>query len=417
METSNPAATELEIDHVGARGDGVAEGPVYLPFTLPGERVQVRFDDGRGEATSVLRPSPDRVTPPCRHFQVCGGCNLQHWRLSAYRRWKRNLVAEQLAREGLDVEVGELIDATASGRRRATFHAVRASAVGFVFGFSEPASNRVFDLKECLVVSPAIRDGIESVRRLAESLLVRAGRVDVQVTETDAGLDVAARGGAKLDGGRRATLAELAMTAGWARLSVGDEVVAVARPPEVEFDGVRVRPRTGTFLQATLDGERALAELVVTGVGKSKAVADLFAGVGTFALRLAKRTPVDAFEGDAGAVATLKDAVKRAEGLKPLSVRRRDLAREPVSVRELKAFDAVVLDPPRAGAREQALQLGKSSVARVVMASCNPATFARDARTLVDGGFRFDSATPVDQFLWSPHVELVGVFSQASKRR
>jgi len=418
---------------------------VFVPFTLPGERVRATIEDKVSVATEILTPSAARRAPACRHFTVCGGCAVQHWRDEPYRVWKRTLVVEALARAGVEAPVGDVIDATGSGRRRASFHAVRAKSIGFAFGFARRASHDVFDLQECPVLSPQIVAAVPELRRLAEALLPRSGRLDIAVTVTNEGLDVDVRGGggqagrkARPNAGRAGKGAsakrrggvsrsggggqnhhdgdmllrasEIAAATNWARLTLSGEPALVRAVPTVDISGVSVPAPPGAFLQATQDGEHVIGNLILEATKGARRVVDLYSGIGTFALRLAKTMPVTAVEGDAQAVAAVRKACDHNTGLKPVATVRRDLAREPMTPGELKDFDAVVLDPPRTGAAAQVKELAGSQVSRVIMVSCAPPSFARDAATLVAGGYRLEGVAVVDQFLWSPHVEMVGMF-------
>lgn len=386
-----------------------------MPFALPGERVRIApdvDDDARATLVEVLEPSPRRREPVCPHFGVCGGCALQHWDPAAQRAWKREQVVEALERAGVaGAPVGEAVDASGQGRRRATLHAVRAKAVGFVFGFAKRASHAVFDAGVCPVLDPAIAERLPALRALAQVLLAKPGRLDVAVTLAQEGLDVDVRGVKRPSADKLSALAPQIAQAGIVRLIIDDEPVFQEAKPTVKLGDVAVPLPPGAFLQATHAGQDALTALVLDALGKSKMALDLYAGLGTFTLALAKRSPVHAMEGDARAVAALKQGAK-APGLKPVSAQRRDLAREPVTWRELRRFDAVVLDPPRAGAQGQAKELAKSQIARLAYVSCNPATFARDAAVLLRGEWRLDGVAVVDQFQHAPHVELVGAFSR-----
>lgn len=411
VESEKEIERRAKILSVGAKGDGVAEGPIYVPFALPGEQVRVAVSGERGRILDIDKESPERVEAICRHFETCGGCTLQHWRRPVYLAWKRDVVVEALERAGVEAEVASAIDGHGAGRRRATFHGVRAKSVGVVFGYAKRGSHEVFAIEECPVLVAPIARGLPRLRKLAERLLPLPGRVDIQVTATDGGLDIDARGSrAEDDQALRADLAALAEQGDWARLTIAGEPIISRKPATLRMGEAVVEPPPGGFLQATVVAEATLASLVDKGVGEARLAADLYCGVGAFALRLASRMAVDAIDGDAAAVAAVKRAASRAQGLKPVAAIRRDLARAPLAAKELAKFDAVVLDPPRVGADAQCRAIAASKVGRVVMVSCNPATFARDAKTLVDAGFRLDPVTPVDQFLWTPHVELVGVF-------
>ncbi len=404
----------LKIMSVGARGDGVSEGPdgpVYAPLTLPGEHVRADVSEERAHVLEWLRQSPDRREPVCSHFGVCGGCALQHWDVEAYRVWKRERIGDALARVGVEAHIAPCVDACGDGRRRASFHGVRAKAVGFVFGFAERGQSRIVDLAMCPVLCPELEGAREGLRRLAELLLPKAGRVDVQVNRLDTGLDVDARGG-RIDAEAVSAIAVLAEAEDWARVSLKGDVAVSRRPARLSVGSVEVSPPPGAFLQATYAGETVLAELVVNACAGAERVLDLFSGWGAFALRLARRAEVRAADGDGPAIAALRDAVKRSPGLKPVTAFVRDLSRNPLGYREVNWADCVVFDPPRAGAAHQVQAIAKSRVSRVIAVSCNPATFARDARTLVEAGFALDAVTPVDQFLYSAHVELVGVFTR-----
>lgn len=411
------AGLEVTIATLGHLGDGVVEteaGQLFIPFTLAGERVRVRpGGEGRAELLKILDPAPERVVPPCRHFGICGGCALQHMEASAYAAWKREQVIAALGARGLDGDVGPLVPAKPHGRRRATFAATRTKK-GVTIGYYTRGSHTIVAVEECPLVVPEIERALKDLAFLAEPGLSRKGRAALSVTATEAGLDVAVNGGKEApDGPLRAELAKRAAAIDLARLTWDGDILAERRAPVVTFSGLRVAPPPGAFLQATEEGEAALVRLVLDGVGSAKRVADLFAGCGTFTAALAKRGAVLAVEGEAKQIAALDRALRQqgpALALKPVELVTRDLFRRPIHSSELLKTDAVVFDPPRAGAAAQAEMLAKSAVPIIVGVSCNPATFARDARTLIDGGYKLDRVTPVDQFLWSPHIELVGIF-------
>ncbi len=410
---------EVEISALGARGDGIGDldgRPVYVPYTLPGDRARIRIDGERQGAVqarleALLAAGTDRVDAVCAHFGTCGGCLLQHVGAAAYRRWKTGLVADALARRGLgDVAVGGLVTTPPAGRRRARFAALRRAG-GVVFGFNERRGRRIVDLGECHVLRPAIVDLLPPLRHLLGDLLPAGGAVDVQVTETDTGLDVWLCADRPLDLAALEALGAFAEARDLARLSWGapsPEPVIVRRPPVVALSGVEVAIPPGAFLQASRAGETALCGLVGAALAAGRRVLDLFSGCGTFALAAPAAAWVTAVDADAGMVAALAAAARGRR----LAVECRDLRRRPSPAAELDGFDAVVFDPPRAGAREQAGAIARSRVPAVVAVSCNPATFARDARILRDGGYRLDKVTPVDQFLWSQHLELVAVFTR-----
>ncbi len=402
---------ELRITAIGRHGDGVAvgdDGPIYVPFALPGERVRAQVEGQRGRLLELLDESAERIAPFCPHFGVCGGCAVQHWRAEAYRAWKRELVETALRHRNLAAEVAPLVDAHGAGRRRVTLH-VRFAGGPPAAGFMEARSHRLIDLDACPILVPALAGAADIARALAAPLQGPVKALDVLLTATDAGIDVDIRGAVAAHGDSQPALAAAADAHDLARLSVNRELVVERRPPTLRIGAAIVPLPTGAFLQATAAGEAALARLVEDGVGGARHLADLFCGVGPFALRLAETSPVLAVDGSAPAIAALERAARGTAGLKPLQAERRDLFRRPLRPDELDRFDAVVFDPPRAGAAAQAAELARSRVPTVVAVSCDPASLARDAATLVEGGYRIASVVPVDQFRHSAHVEIVAV--------
>ena len=408
----------LTIASLAHRGDGLAEtpaGPLFVPYTLPGEIVSVEPVPGHPDRRHLLRvesPSAERIAPICPHFGVCGGCAVQHWNTARYREWKHGLVVEALRQAGIDAPVDALIDAHGDGRRRATFHARRGGKDILTVGFATLRAHLLVAIDRCPVLAPALDGALKAAWALAEELKPERKPLDIQVTATETGLDVDVRGSGALNSARSGRLARIAQTYRLARLTRHGELIAQQSAPTVTIGRARVALPPGGFLQATAAGEAALAELVQAATAKAKTVADLFCGVGPFALRLAERTRVDAFDLESGAIAALRQAANAVSGLKPIEAVARDLFRRPLVASELSKFDAVVFDPPRQGAQTQAQELGKSKVPLVVAVSCNPATLARDARLLIDGGYRLRRVTPVDQFRYSPHVEVVARFER-----
>jgi 23S rRNA (uracil1939-C5)-methyltransferase len=415
---NSTAVTErLTISRLAHRGEGIADadfGPVYVPYTLPGETVLVEPVPGHPDRRRLLRvesASPERIAPVCPHFGICGGCAVQHWTWDRYRAWKRDLVVTALAQAGVAAEVDDLVDAHGEGRRRAVFHARRGTRDILEVGFAALRAHDVVAIDRCPVLSPRMAGAIEAAWAIAEVLKPVRKPLDIQATATDAGLDVDVRGSGPLAAGHGLALARVAETHRLVRLTRHGELVAQRAAPTIRIGRAVVALPPGAFLQATAEGEAVLARLVATHVGAAKAVADLFAGVGPFALRLAERARVTAADADGLALAALKRAAA-TPGLKPVAVETRDLFRRPFVAAELKAFDAIVFDPPRQGAETQARALAAAAVPVIVGVSCNPATFARDARILVAGGYRLAGLTPVDQFRYTPHVELVARFER-----
>ena len=411
--------TEITIDTLGHLGDGVAElngAQVFVPLALAGERVQIAFDeDKKAKLLRIVEPSSSRVKAPCKHFGQCGGCALQHLEVSRYNEWKREQVVAALAARGIETEVKPLIPATPRSRRRATF-AVTRTKKGATIGYYARATHTIVDIKECPLVVPEIEENIAALASVVALGLSRKGRASLLVTATETGLDVSVTGGKEApDGALRAELARNAATADLARLTWDGDILSERRAPRITLSGLKVTPPPGAFLQATKAGEDALVRLVLEGVGDAKRVIDLFAGCGTFAAALAEKSFVLAVESETKSLAAFDRAIREqgpARGLKPVELLTRDLFRRPLHMSELLKTDAVVFDPPRAGASAQVEMLAQSSVPVIIGVSCNPATFARDARTLIDGGYELISVTPVDQFLWSPHIELVGIFKK-----
>lgn len=408
---------ELQIVRLGAQGDGVAETPsglVYVPFTLQGERVVADVEGERGWLVEVLEASGERVAPPCRHFGTCGGCALQHMKSPTYLAWKKAQVVEAFRPRGITAPVAGVV-ACSGKRRRAAFSARQASGgqsvAGVTIGFHEAGSHDLVDLKTCEVLHPGIVAALPLLRELVRPMLSRRSETRVVATWTHGGLDVGLEEvAAKLTPVLRAHIARTAGEGGIARISVNGDPVYEGLQPILKFGNVEVIAPPGSFLQAVAEAEAAMGDLVLQATGKAKRVADLFSGLGAFTFRLAERSRVFAVDSDRTAIAALQAAAKRGNGLKPIEAVARDLFREPLSATELRDFDAVVFDPPRAGAEAQAKMIARSKVKTVVAVSCNPATLARDARTLVDGGYVLESVTPIDQFEYSPHIEAVAVF-------
>jgi 23S rRNA (uracil1939-C5)-methyltransferase len=404
----------LAIGRLGAQGDGVADtarGPLFVPFALPGEQVNADVGHGRAVLVSIERPSPLRIEPACRHFGACGGCVIQHLEHQAYRDWKRAIVVQALRSRGIETEVEALIPCEPHTRRRAVFTTRRTEA-GMLFGFNRLASNEIVPVEECPVLAPGIVSTLGPLKTLAATVCATSKPFHVIATMTASGLDVAVRDGGRLGEAARRAAVRFAIEQGFARLSIDGEIVIEPRKPVVTFDGIAVSPPPGGFLQATEKAEQAMAALVGNHLARAKRIADLFSGCGTFALRLARHAEIHAVEGDAAALAALDRGFREASGLRRVTVERRDLVRRPLTARELARFDGLVFDPPRAGAEEQSKQVARSEVPFVAAVSCNPATLARDLRILVEGGYRLKSVTPVDQFLWSPHVEAVALLEK-----
>ncbi len=403
---------ELSITRLGAQGDGVATigaMPAFVPFTLRGERVLADVSGERGRLIEVLEASPERIAPVCRHFGRCGGCSVQHLAPDPYHAWKRDLVVTAFESRGLSVDVSAIV-APGGRRRRASFTTERTDG-GLAIGFHAMASHDLVAIDECPVLEPKIVASLPALATLIAPLLAKRGEGRLTITSTRSGLDVSLAGSErKLTPEIRSRLAGAASQLGFARLAIGDDIVCETLPPFLTFGSAEVVLPAGAFVQAVAEAEAEITRRVVDGVGKVKAVADLFCGLGAFTFPLAAKARVSAVDGDGAAIAALGAAAKKTSGLKPITATHRDLFREPLSALELNSHEAVVFDPPRAGAEAQAQRLAKSKVKTVVAVSCNPATLARDARHLIDGGYKIESVTPIDQFVYSAHVEVVAVF-------
>jgi 23S rRNA (uracil1939-C5)-methyltransferase len=401
------------------KGDAVAQidgEAVYVDGGAPGDVVSINIEGKRPRIVALHEPSPHRVEPPCPQAGQCGGCTLQHLSDGFVAEWKREQVVSALAHRGIEADVMDTVTVPPRSRRRATFAARRSNA-GVVIGFHEKASSHIVDVSPCLLVEPAIIEGLPALAQLLEPGLTRRGEARVSVTLSANGLDVAVEmPGKSLDRALLSHLSQAGQGAGLARLTWNNEPVAEWRPPVIEFDGLACVPPAGGFLQAVEQAESTLRARIVesaTTRKRVKRVADLFSGCGAFSLPLARHAKVDAFDSDAAAINALDKATRNLQGLKPVHAEKRDLFRRPVFAPDLKDYDLAVIDPPRAGGLAQCEQLAKSKVPVVAAVSCNPATFARDARVLIDGGYRLGPVTPVDQFRWSPHVELVAVFERS----
>jgi 23S rRNA (uracil1939-C5)-methyltransferase len=408
---------EVEITALGGGGDGIAHlggETVFVPFAVPGDRLRVRLEGEReggqvGRIITRLADGPMRTAPPCRHFGDCGGCTLQHLDPAAYRDWKQRLVQEALARRGIETSVAPLMVVPPASRRRAVLAAERrGDAVRL--GFNALASHRIVDMQACHILLPQLFALLQPLRGTLASLLRPGERADVALTLTESGIDLWLQSRHEPTLAGRQALVDLADSQDLARVSIGAEAepVVVRRVPRMIFGGAPVALPPGAFLQPSREGEAALTAAVVDAMQGRSRVADLFAGCGTFTLPLAAQARVHAVEGDAAALAALAAAVRGLAGR--VTTERRDLARAPVTAAELDRFDAVLFDPPRVGAKEQAAEIAGSRLDLAMAISCNPGSFARDARILVDAGFHLEQVLPVDQFPWSSHLELVGCF-------
>ena len=402
------------IERLGHHGDGVArgsDGPVFVLGALPGEVVTGTLQGDRLVDMRIATPSPHRRKPPCAHARSCGGCALQHADDGFVAAWKLDVVRAALAGQGLEAPVTGPETSPPQTRRRATL-AGRRTRAGVALGFHMRGSDALVAVPGCQLLAPGLMAVFPALEALVLAGATRKGELSLTVTETLSGPDVAATGGKPLDAHLLQDLAALAETHRIARLTWDAEVVALRAQPLVAMGRARVPLPPGAFLQATPQGEAALLAAVRAGIGPARRLVDLFAGCGTFALPLAETADVHAVEGDAALTAAMSAAARATPGLRPLTTETRDLFRRPLLPDELRC-DAVVIDPPRAGAEAQVAELARARVPVVVMVSCNPVTFARDARALVAAGYIPEPVQVVDQFRWSTHVEMVARFTVA----
>jgi 23S rRNA (uracil1939-C5)-methyltransferase len=392
-----------DITGLGHKGEGIAEidgRKVFVPLALPGERVEIEAEGERGALLGVLEAAPNRTEPFCPHFGACGGCQLQHMDRPSYEAFKTGLVETPLRFAGIDTKVSRFIDASGDGRRRATLHGRREGA-----GYMRLRSHQVHDINACPILVPALTHAPD----IARAVMTALGEADVSFTATLTGLDVAIRMEKKQ--ARADRVMPLVGRFKLARLALNGEMVLQTQPPIIQMGRARVELPIGSFLQATETAENILADYVVNAVGKAKSVADLFCGIGPFALRLAEGRLVAAFDSDKPAIAALDKSRRFTKGLREVTAKVRDLFRDPLTQFELP-YEAVVLDPPRAGAEAQVRELVKSKVSKVVMVSCDARTFARDAALLLAGGFVVQDIVAVDQFTQSTHIEIAATFQR-----
>ncbi|GGC40786.1 RNA methyltransferase [Siccirubricoccus deserti] len=413
----------LEITAIGAGGDGIAHtaaGSVFVPQALPGERVHARIAGQRAQVEEWLSESPDRIAPPCTHFPACGGCVLQHWAPAPYAEWKRARLVEALARAGFaDAPVAPLVTTPPASRQRADLGLERLPDGRVQIGFHQRGTTALVPMRECHVLLPSL---VALLPPLAEALrglegLRRLGSAVINMLAS--GPDILLRTDAPLTMPDRRALAALAQSAGipriaWAGKGARAEVAAQFGPVRHMLSGVELVPTPGAFLQASVPGEAAIITAMLEGLPRKlpprAAIADLYAGLGTLSIPLAARGRVTAFESVPEAVTALAAAAGKA-GIRVQAVKR-DLDRQPLAGPELKGYAAVVLDPPYAGAAEQVGLLAQARVPTIVYVSCNPVALAKDAKALHAAGYRIVAATPVDQFLWSPHLESVVAFTR-----
>jgi 23S rRNA (uracil1939-C5)-methyltransferase len=404
----------VTIERLGHLGDAIAQGengPIFVAQMLPGEVVEGELLGDKLINTRIITPSPDRVRPPCAHARTCGGCLMQHATDDLVAAWKTEVVRSALAGQGIEAPLRPILTSPANSRRRAVI-AGRRTKSGAMLGFHARGSDALVAVPNCQLLHPDLMAAFPALEALVLTGGSRKSELALTITRTLAGPDVSVTGGKPLDGQLRLELARVAEAHGLSRLSWEHEVVALRTAPMQEMGRALVVPPPGAFLQATEQGQAHLLAAVQEAVGDAKRVTDLFAGSGTFALPLAEKAEVFAVEGDAAMITALDKGWRQAEGLKRVTSEVRDLFRRPLEPDEFKNVQAVVIDPPRAGAEAQTKTLAQTKVPVIAFVSCNPVTFARDAKVLISAGYTLDWVQPVDQFRWSSHVELAARFSR-----
>ncbi len=403
---------ELHISRLGSQGDGISEtehGEVYVPLTLPGETVIVESVDDKVDLISILKKSDDRIEAECPHYYMCGGCSLQHLSNEAYTKWKQQKVKQAFSNRGIEVDIEPIYVAPKHSRRRTTL-GMRRTKKTTLLGYHSRRSHELIDISNCLIIKPEIEKQFENLKALLRPLTSRKGEIRITVTHTLNGLDVSLEYVSKrLDAQIRGEIAELARKFGISRLTIEKEIIFAQNTPQLQFGNVTVDLAPGAFLQAVKDAENYIADIITREIGTSKKVADLFCGMGTFTFPIAQKSEVTAIEYDEIALKYLDKTYRNTQNLKPITTELRDLFQDPLSAKELEKFDAVIFDPPRAGAKAQSDTLAQSSVPIIVAVSCNPSTLTRDLRILIDGGYKIKQVKPIDQFLFSPHVEVITV--------
>ncbi|NHF73136.1 class I SAM-dependent RNA methyltransferase [Paracoccus xiamenensis] len=402
------------VERLGHKGEGIARGPdgqqARAPRVLPGEVIEGIAEDGRIAAPKIVRPSAQRVRPACAHYASCGGCSLMHASDGFVARWKAQMVETALAAHGITAEIGGIATSPARSRRRAVLSG-RRTKKGAMLGFHGRASDQITDISDCHLLRPGITAALPALRDMVVAGGSRGGEVSLTVTEGPEGLDVAVTGAKPLDPALSGKLTAIMSAADLARLHWGDESLTRRAPSQI-MGRARVTPPPGAFLQATAEGEAALLSVVRKSLQGASRIVDLFAGCGTFTLPLASHAEMHAVEGLAAPLAALDVGWRATPGLHRITTEVRDLSARPLLPEELNRYDAALIDPPRAGAAAQAAQLAASDLSRVAWVSCDPVTFARDAKTMIEGGYRMGPIFVVDQFRWSPHVETVTSFTR-----
>lgn len=406
--------TEHRVETLGSNGDGCIEtiqGRVFAPFTLPGEKISGQIENGRIAEPKILAPSPERIKAPCRHFRQCGGCNLQHASDPFVADWKQNHVRKALETVEIETDFRPLIDVAIKSRRRASFTARRGKS-GVAIGFLAHRSDQLVPLEQCEILEPKLFDLLPVLKEVLRFGLSRKGTAKCQVNACDNGMDVDVTGVKDIHPSEMSKIAALCEPSSVTRLSWNGEVMFQKARPVLRFGQGQVHPPVGAFLQASTEAEAAIWSSVQDVLGQARVITELFCGCGTFTFRAAEGAKIRAYEGDRGLVQALQEGANQARGLQRIEASCRDLFRNPLLAAELAHSEAILIDPPRAGALAQCTEIANSNVAKIAFVSCDATTFARDARILTMGGYHLDWVQVIDQFRWTPHVEIVGQFTR-----
>ena len=408
---------EVVITRLGHQGDGVVQSTdqndLYVPLALAGEKVKIEYVDNKVTLHSIIESSPERVKPPCEHYKSCGGCNLQHLSKQAYIEWKTENIIQAFKSQGItDLPIDPMFVVEERSRRRAVLGARRTKKT-LLLGFHGRRTHDIIDINDCYILSPAIQSKLESLKALLRPLISRKAEIRLTVIEADNGLDIALENVNKeLDADTYQEIANICNEHQIARLTIDNEAIFSQCTPYLSFDNINMEIASGGFLQAVQSAQNFMTSIIIDNLQDTKQALDLFSGMGTFTLPMAKKVKVTAVESDKLALKSLEASTNKLQEVKPIDLVKRDLFTDPLMTKELNAYDFVVMDPPRSGAIAQAKQLAGSSVPTIVCVSCNPATLARDIRALIDGGYSLLRIAPVDQFLYSAHVEVIAILKR-----
>ena len=420
----NVLKQKINIDSLGGRGDGITDingNTFYVPYTVPGDIVDVKVNGNKARLRHIHEKSEHRVDAVCKHFTKCGGCKLQHVEGEFYKNWKTDLIKTALVNQGIDdVNVLPIQTSPLNSRRRTSLQAIGRGDGKLVLGYAEKSSHNLIDIEVCPILVSEIANFIKPLKAFLSKLLSKQQKITIQITKGDNGLDVIFKGKGEVDLDLRMDLAEFAQKHDLARISWYDtsakrpyfEMLAERRKPYVKFGGNKVFFPEGSFLQATMQGQEALVSAMLEGIEGASRVVDLFSGCGTFSIAAAKTATVHAVENNNDMLSALKNSANMMTNIKQVTSELRDLFLRPLLPHELNKYDVAIIDPPRAGARHQMTEIINSDIKTLIMVSCNPITFARDVQGLTDAGFTMGAVRPVDQFLFSPHLEIISVFKR-----